>query len=73
MTNRGATGRYLQKAFLQAKGELCLEVSSQPKTAAEMPMRSESQSTGEDPQPRSRAPIREARCASGVLKTIQSP
>ena len=41
MTNRGATGSYLQGAFLQAEGELYLEVSSQPKTAAEMPQKAE--------------------------------
>jgi hypothetical protein len=44
MKNRGATGRYFQTAFLQAEGELYLSPLSQPKTAAAIPARSESQS-----------------------------
>jgi hypothetical protein len=73
MTNRGATGRYRQGAFLQAEGELCLrgELQAQNRRRNAYAIRITKHWR------RSSAPIpgspREARRASGILKTIQSP
>jgi hypothetical protein len=73
MNNPVATGRYVQTALIQAPGELCLKARPQRKNAAARPTRSESQSAGEDIQPLSRHPLREARHTPDIPKTIQSP
>jgi hypothetical protein len=57
MNNLRATGRYVQTAFLQAGGELCLKARPQRKNAVARPTRSELQSAGQDSQPISRHPM----------------
>jgi hypothetical protein len=73
MKNRGATGRYIQTAFFQAEGELCLKVRSQPKNAAARAAQLELQSTGGDTQPSSERLTCRACYTPASPKTIQSP
>ena len=73
MNNPGVTGRYVQTAFLQAEGELCLKARPQRKNAAARPTQLELQNTGGDTGPSSGPPTSRTCHASDSPKTIQSP
>jgi hypothetical protein len=62
-----------QTALIQVEGELHLKPRPHRKNVTTRPTQSKSQSSGEDTQPLSRRPMREARRASGNPKIIQSP
>jgi len=73
MNNPRATDRWVQTAFLQVEGELCLRARFQHKNAAARSAPLALQGTGGDTRPSSGPPTLRACHTPASPKTIQSP